>query len=193
MIRLITQNNLLSKNLSEALKEFNVQTKENPAEKTEAVIFLGLQEEADAFFKNEPDFPVILIGATHPQAFYCFSTPFRLSDLKKKLEEISYHFKKAPSFENAFFTFSGRLRQLTDKKTGNIISLSEKENELIVYLVQNAGKIIPKNTLLTEVWNYHHETQTHTIETHLYNLRQKIGPRADCLIENSPEGYKLLL
>ena len=78
------------------------------------------------------------------------------------------------------------------KKTHQIIPLTEKENELLSHLAKNYPHTIKREDLLKSVWNYHQNTETHTVESHIYALRQKLGKEADELIQSSPIGYSLV-
>ena len=77
-------------------------------------------------------------------------------------------------------------------KDKNFIILTEKEIQLLdLFLAQN--KPISKNKILSLVWNYSSEADTHTVETHIYRLRKKINDKFSDLkfILNSKEGYYL--
>ena len=77
-------------------------------------------------------------------------------------------------------------------KDKNFIILTEKEIQLLdLFLVQN--KPISKNKILSFVWDYSSEADTHTVETHIYRLRKKINDKFSDLkfILNNKEGYYL--
>ena len=76
-----------------------------------------------------------------------------------------------------------------DKK----IRLTEKETNILKFLYRSNDKVVPRDTLLHEVWGYNAGVTTHTLETHIYRLRQKIEPdssQARLLLTESG-GYKL--
>jgi hypothetical protein len=64
------------------------------------------------------------------------------------------------------------------------VSLTEKESAILIYLAQKKEPVT-RDDLLRDVWNYAADVDTHTIETHIYRLRQKI--------ETDPEKPKILL
>lgn len=66
------------------------------------------------------------------------------------------------------------LRTITDLITGTETKLTEKEVNILKYLYKNANCFIEKNDLQVNVWQYNEEVTTHTIETHIYRLRQKV-------------------
>ena len=73
------------------------------------------------------------------------------------------------------------------------IHLTEKETAILKYLYRVGDKPVPRETLLGEVWGYNAGVTTHTLETHIYRLRQKIeaDPTEARLIVTEPEGYRL--
>lgn len=91
------------------------------------------------------------------------------------------------------FQFRPTLRQLLDSNTGQRILLTEKETAVLKCLYRAEGKVVPRVVLLHEVWGYSPTASTHTVETHVYRLRQKIGPHAaqQRLLLSDARGYRL--
>ena len=77
-------------------------------------------------------------------------------------------------------------------KNDNFIILTEKEIQLLELFLNNK-KAISKKNILSLVWNYSSEADTHTVETHIYRLRKKINDNFsdDSFILNNKEGYYL--
>ena len=75
-------------------------------------------------------------------------------------------------------------------RENNSIILTEKEVQLIELLLENS-KPISKDIILSSVWNYSTDADTHTVETHIYRLRKKISEKFmdDNFISNNKEGY----
>jgi len=65
------------------------------------------------------------------------------------------------------------------------IRLTEKETNILRFLFAQGNVTVARETLLHEVWGYNAQVTTHTLETHIYRLRQKI--------ESNPSEAKLLL
>lgn len=84
-------------------------------------------------------------------------------------------------------------KEILNQRNNELIKLTEKEVAIIKYLYKAGDKIISKNELLQEVWGYSPEVTTHTIETHIYRLRQKVEHEAleAQLIMTEDGGYKL--
>lgn len=75
------------------------------------------------------------------------------------------------------------------------IRLTEKETNILKYLYRAKGKAVAREELLHEVWGYNSGVTTHTLETHVYRLRQKIEPQKGTatLLVTEPGGYRLEL
>jgi DNA-binding response OmpR family regulator len=76
---------------------------------------------------------------------------------------------------------------------GDMIKLTEKETDILLTLWNKNGKPVSRDTLLNTVWGYVSDTETHTLETHIYRLRQKIevDPSDPEIIITSEDGYYL--
>ncbi len=103
--------------------------------------------------------------------------PFRLSVLLARLRA------QVRSFENssdAVFTigpyeFRPAAKQLKGPKNHRI-RLTEKEVAILKFLYRAGTRAVARQELLNEVWGYNPAVTTHTLETHIYRLRQKIEP-----------------
>jgi DNA-binding response OmpR family regulator len=73
------------------------------------------------------------------------------------------------------------------------VRLTEKETNILKYLYRAGGKAVAREELLAEVWGYNAGVTTHTLETHIYRLRQKIEPDAASarLLLTEAGGYRL--
>jgi DNA-binding response OmpR family regulator len=112
--------------------------------------------------------------------------PFRFAVL---LARIRAHLRSHEQSEDAVFhlgpyEFRPAAKLLLDAR-GKKIRLTEKETSILKYLYRAGGKAVPRDELLSEVWGYNAGVTTHTLETHVYRLRQKIEP--------DPASAKLLL
>ena len=84
------------------------------------------------------------------------------------------------------------MREIADIQSGSVVKLTEKEVSILKYLYKNQNGYVSKNDLQRNVWKYSEDVTTHTIETHIYRLRQKVE-QADGrrLIVTDNGGYKL--
>jgi DNA-binding response OmpR family regulator len=76
---------------------------------------------------------------------------------------------------------------------GAVIRLTEKESHILRLLAVKPGVVVNRKALLEQVWQYGEGIETHTLETHIYRLRQKIeaDPAKPSLLLTDTEGYKL--
>lgn len=92
------------------------------------------------------------------------------------------------------YSFRPGAKLLIDnERRGKKVRLTEKEVSILKFLYRAEGKPVAREVLLTEVWGYNAAANTHTLETHIYRLRQKIerDPAAAVLILTGPGGYRL--
>lgn len=120
--------------------------------------------------------------------------PFKFSVL---LARIRAHLRSHEASEDATFRigpydFRPALRLLVDE-TEKKIRLTDKETAILRYLYRSGEKPVGREELLREVWGYNANVTTHTLETHIYRLRQKIEPEAQSpkLLITETGGYRL--
>ena len=121
--------------------------------------------------------------------------PFRFAVL---LARIRAHLRSHEQSEDAVFRigpyeFRPAAKLLLDGK-GSKVRLTEKETNILKYLYRAGGKPVSREELLTEVWGYNAGVTTHTLETHVYRLRQKIEPEPTNgrILVTEPGGYRLV-
>lgn len=122
--------------------------------------------------------------------------PFRLNVLLARLRaQLRQHEQSEDAvFSVGPYTFMPSSKILLDDQTNKKIRLTEKETAILKYLYRSGDKVVGRDTLLGEVWGYNAGVTTHTLETHVYRLRQKIErdpSRAEILV-TEPGGYKLV-
>ncbi|MCA3717298.1 response regulator transcription factor [Brevundimonas sp.] len=120
--------------------------------------------------------------------------PFRFAVL---LARIRAHLRSHEQSEDAVFQigpyeFRPAAKVLIDTR-GKKIRLTEKETNILKYLYRAGAKPVSREELLTEVWGYNAGVTTHTLETHIYRLRQKIEPEPGLarLLLTDSGGYRL--
>src|SRR5882762_683392 len=104
------------------------------------------------------------------------SKPFKLAVL---LARIRAQLRQHEQSENASFAIGPYLfrpasKLLLNESNGKKIRLTEKETSILRYLYRAGEQAVSRETLLGEVWGYNAGVNTHTLETHIYRLRQKI-------------------
>ncbi|MEJ8574943.1 response regulator transcription factor [Microbaculum marinum] len=121
--------------------------------------------------------------------------PFRFAVL---LARIRAQLRQHEQSEDAVFaigpyTFKPALKLMITEK-GAKVRLTEKETAILKYLYRAGEKVVTRDVLLHEVWGYNSGVTTHTLETHIYRLRQKIerDPSSAELLVTEGGGYKLV-
>lgn len=121
--------------------------------------------------------------------------PFRFGVL---LARIRAHLRQHEQSEDAVFTVGPYTFRPSAKtllcEDQSKIRLTEKETSILKYLYRSGEQVVSRDVLLHEVWGYNSGVTTHTLETHIYRLRQKIErdpSNAEILVTESG-GYKLV-
>jgi DNA-binding response OmpR family regulator len=121
--------------------------------------------------------------------------PFRFAVL---LARIRSHLRQHEHSEDAVFqvgpyTFKPASKLLI-REDAKKIRLTEKETAIIKFLYRSGEQSVSRETLLADVWGYNAGVSTHTLETHIYRLRQKIerDPAQAEIIVTEGGGYKLI-
>ena len=120
--------------------------------------------------------------------------PFRYPVLLKSIETQLHKFKKSENTQYSIGNYAFKPNsKILESNEGKSIRLTEKENNILNFLYKNLGNTVSRETLLHEVWGYNSKVTTHTLETHIYRLRQKIedDPSNACFLITEPGGYKL--
>lgn len=89
-------------------------------------------------------------------------------------------------------TIDARAMRFT-RADGTIFKLTEKETGILMMLARAGGSVVDRRLILDTVWGYAQNVETHTLETHIYRLRQKIehDPAAPAIILTDDAGYKM--
>ena len=127
-----------------------------------------------------PGVPVVRIGPGDAMLV----PPFRFSQLAHRLRAaVAGVSKPNDQVVHELLAEEGPARRLT-----------EKEAAILRRLVEAAGRTVTREQLLQAVWGYRADTDTHTIETHIYRLRRKIerNPLAPERLVTAPGGYRLV-
>jgi DNA-binding response OmpR family regulator len=113
--------------------------------------------------------------------------PFRLAELLARLRAQLRVFDNSEDavFAIGPYSFRPSAKLLMEPARNRKIRLTEKESAILKYLYRAGGRPVGRQVLLNEVWGYNSAVTTHTLETHIYRLRQKIEP--------DPSNARLLL
>jgi len=121
--------------------------------------------------------------------------PFRIMELIARLKAQLRVFDNSEDavFVIGPYTFRPSAKMLQDMGRNRRIRLTEKECAILKFLYRAGGRPVGRQVLLNEVWGYNAAVTTHTLETHIYRLRQKIepDPAAASLLLTEGGGYRL--
>ncbi len=121
--------------------------------------------------------------------------PFRFAVLLARIRvQLRQHdASEEAEFQIGPYAFRPAMKLLVDAK-GARLKLTEKEAAILRFLHRANREPVPRETLLREVWGYNANVTTHTLETHIYRLRQKIedNPAEAKLLVTDGGGYRLL-
>ncbi len=123
--------------------------------------------------------------------------PFRIGVL---IARIKAQLRQHEQSDDALFAigpyrFRPASKLLMDPEKNRRIRLTEKETAILKYLFRAGAKAIAREVLLNEVWGYNSGVTTHTLETHVYRLRQKIerNPAKAEILVTEQGGYRLVI
>ena len=148
--------------------------------------------------------PILLLTERDEISSTVFGQDARASDYIIKpfkfpilLARINIQLRKyEKSYDSAFtlgpYTFHPAIKILKTHDN-NEIQLTEKETDILKFLYHTVEDVVPRDILLHEVWGYNNSVTTHTLETHIYRLRQKIerNPSVAELLVTETGGYRL--
>jgi DNA-binding response OmpR family regulator len=121
--------------------------------------------------------------------------PFRLNLLLARLRvQLRQHEKSDDAvFMIGRYKFRPASKILLDENAGRKIRLSAKETAILKYLARSGGKVVSREELFRGVWRHKPRMTSHTLQTHIYRMRQKIeiDPSRAVLLVSEPGGYRL--
>ena len=148
--------------------------------------------------------PILMLTAQHGEmdtidgleagANDYIAKPLRLGELLARIRThlSQYQLRADARITIGMFFFNPGNKTLTHQQTGKTLGLTEKETAIIRYLYHQNGAVVEKQDLLEQVWGYSAQMATHTLETHIYRLRQKIRDLDDLpFLVTKNGGYQL--
>ncbi len=145
--------------------------------------------------------PVLILGSEPPDDLADIGgvtehllKPFRIAALLARLRALIRTFESSDDAVLTIgpYTFQPASKHLVENDD-SIVRLTEKEASILKYLYR-AGNVVAREVLLHEVWGYNPAVTTHTLETHVYRLRQKIekDPSNAQILVTDAGGYRLV-
>lgn len=164
----------------------------------DAAVVLALPDVAAALPDQGLNGPIFLLGEARDGGDAVTSVPLPLryaqfaATLRAKLRAHEHSDDGARGFSGYLLRAADRVLETPG---GEIIRLTDKEADILRYLHRAAGAPVAREALLGEVWGYQSGVTTHTLETHVYRLRQKIEPQMGKtrLLLTVEGGYRLAM
>lgn len=198
-INIISSNPIFAEDLTQQIERFlaDITIDLNTPDNASELIFVDEDETAlKNIVKQNLECPVVLLSSSKEYSEYAdlvMRKPLKLYDMLDGLKNKTL-LPKVRRKENLNFkeyTLYPVKKEIVTT-SGNIVKLTEKEVDILKYLYQNTNKITEKEELLENVWGYSAEATTHTVETHIYRLRQKVEQNGGSqLIITENNGYRL--
>lgn len=148
------------------------------------IMLTGMQSDAD-----------VILGLDSGANDYVVK-PFRMGVL---LARIRAHLRQHEASEDASFslgpyTFKPSSRMLVNRETSKELSLSDKECSILKFLYRAGDTVVSCDTLYSEIWDHAAPLATHTLQTHIYRLRQKIeaDPGNPKILISEGGGYRVV-
>ena len=122
--------------------------------------------------------------------------PFRINVLMARLRARIRETEQSEHavFQIGHYSFHPIDKSMHDNRNEQKIRLTEKETAIVKFLYLASDSVVSRDTLLGEVWGYNVGVTTHTLETHVYRLRQKIeeDPSNAMILVTEPTGYRII-
>ena len=165
----------------------------------EHLIIFYITESNKKYYKKieNNNFPIIIVAnnsaprsASSSALVEKLNTPFSIVDLEKKIISLAAKskFRKASLINLGDYTIDKNERRI--RKDNLMLQLTEKEINFLI-LFSDSKQPISRNFILKNVWKYSSKSDTHTVETHIYRLRQKFLKKFNDsnFIKNNDKGY----
>ena len=134
--------------------------------------------------KKEKDTPIIMLSAKDSVmdkvsglqmgADDYVSKPFAIEELLARIQVVFRRENNANSKLLNFKDLSINIESRLVKKGDEELNLTNKEYELLLYLMENKEKVISRLSLLESVWGYNYETETNVVDVYVRHLRNKL-------------------
>ena len=131
-------------------------------------------EDVNIIAYHEPSLKKVI---TNVGKLFLLEKPFKLKTLLNYLDSINNtkNLHNSNKFLMEHIVFSPSKKTISNLKTNYTEHLTEKENNLLIYFYNKKNEEIKKKDILTKIWGFSEKINTHTLETHIYRLKQKLN------------------
>lgn len=182
----------LAGQISQNIKDCLVQI--NDIQNDEDIIFIDEKVQSVQEIKDSPTVLFLTEEKSIDNADLIIKKPFKLEPMLSALKNNTLlpkvRRKECLTFNE--YSLYPVKKEIISAITGKTTKLTEKEVDIIKYLYQTAPVTASKEDLLKNVWEYSTDATTHTVETHIYRVRQKVEKNGkNQLIITENNGYRL--
>ena len=153
--------------------------------------------------KKISDVPIIMLSARGEEYDKLFGfelgiddyivKPFSPKELMARVNVVLERRNSVSKDKSSVLTFDGleiNIAARTVTVDGKRVELTPKEYDLLFYLIKNKNIALSRDKLLSDIWGYDFFGDDRTIDTHIKNLRNNIGPYRDFIVTLRGVGYK---
>ena len=117
--------------------------------------------------------------------------PFESMELLARIEVVLRRFQQDASDILSYGELTVDLKKHEVKRSGEVLALTPREFDVLVYFLQHPDVVIRRETLMGAIWGYDFMGETRTVDTHVQQVRKKTGLQEQIL--TVPKiGYRLL-
>ncbi|CUH95039.1 hypothetical protein P22_1108 [Propionispora sp. 2/2-37] len=148
--------------------------------------------------RKDNNIPVIMLTARSEEVDQLFAfeigadeyitKPFSPKILTARVNSIFRRIEREKTVSYNGLAIDAAARQVS--LDGQILDLSPKEYELLVYLTENQGKALSRQQILNHVWSYEYFGDLRTVDTHINRLRTKLGDKNSAIQTIRGYGYR---
>ena len=153
--------------------------------------------------KKISDVPIIMLSARGEEDDKLFGfelgiddyivKPFSPKELMARVNVVLERRNSVSKDNSSVLTFDGleiNIAARTVSVDGKRVELTPKEYDLLFYLIKNKNIALSRDKLLSDIWGYDFFGDDRTIDTHIKNLRNNLGPYRDFIVTLRGVGYK---
>ena len=153
--------------------------------------------------KKISDVPIIMLSARGEEYDKLFGfelgiddyivKPFSPKELMARVNVVLERRNSVSKEKSSVLTFDGleiNIAARTVTVDGKRVELTPKEYDLLFYLIKNKNIALSRDKLLSDIWGYDFFGDDRTIDTHIKNLRNNLGPYRDFIVTLRGVGYK---
>jgi DNA-binding response OmpR family regulator len=179
--------------------DFSVIDDEDDKSVFDMVIIDNISKKINDIQKKMCKTPIVYLSSddsnNFPDSVHVIAKPIKLENFLDTVHASVNIFSNSSNGIISFnkFELNSGNKEIKNLRNEEITKLTEREVSILKYLYKVQKKIVSKSELLSEVWGYNPNVTTHTVETHIYRLRQKVehDNKEFQIIITEDNGYKL--